>query len=408
MRQIQVEATPLTTLAPQHAQSEPSLMLPHAAAGRTMPSAERRAPSAERRAPSAEALTAPRAREQCCPPLPPDRLPPPPSPGAEPSRAEPPPLATARPHGRLRRAVAAWLLALLAAAPASAQTSTSISLITVQTSPASGDTYTRGEVVRVRVKFDGEVEVTHRHLLRLALTVGSDTKQAPAVTGSGRDLLFAYTVEASDLDDDGISIPADPLSLNGGAITVSGDPMTAVTLTHSGIADDATQKVNGSAVVAPTVQTILFTSTPVMGDTFRRGETITVAATFDTAVIVRGDPQFALTIGTNVRNASRQYSSGAASVSVSFHYTVVGADVDNDGISVAANALSLNGGAIQLADGTTAADITHDAVAADPHPQGGRHSRRGTYGDERLRPFPAGRRNGLPAGRGDSRPCRLR
>ena len=71
MRQIQVEATPLTTLAPQHAQSEPSLMLPAAAAGRTMPSAERRAPSAE-------ALTAPRAREQCCPPLPPDRLPPPP------------------------------------------------------------------------------------------------------------------------------------------------------------------------------------------------------------------------------------------------------------------------------------------------------------------------------------------
>ena len=215
------------------------------------------------------------------------------------------------------------------------------------------------------MKFDGEVVVTNRHLLRLALTVGSDTKQAPAVTGSGRDLLFAYTVEASDLDDDGISIPADPLSLNGGAITVSGDPMTAVTLTHSGIADDATQKVNGSAVVAPTVQTILFLTTPVTGDTFRRGETITVAATFDTAVIVRGDPQFALTIGTNVRNASREYSSGSASVSVSFSYTVKGSDVDTDGISVAANALSLNGGAIELADGTTAADITHAAVAAD-------------------------------------------
>ena len=44
MRQIQLEATPFTTLVPQHAHSEPSSMLPAAAAGRTMPSAERRGP----------------------------------------------------------------------------------------------------------------------------------------------------------------------------------------------------------------------------------------------------------------------------------------------------------------------------------------------------------------------------
>ena len=213
----------------------------------------------------------------------------------------------------------------------------------------------------------GEVEVTSRHLLRLALTVGSVTEQASPVSGSPRDLTFRYTVKASDLDDDGIGIPANPLSLNGGAITVPGDADTAVTLTHAGIPDDATRKVNGSTVAAPTVQTILFTSTPVMGDTFRRGETIVVSVTFDTAVKVTGEPQFALTIGANVRNASRRYSSASASVSVDFYYTVEEGDVDADGISVAANALSLNGGAIELAaDGTTAADITHAAVAADP------------------------------------------
>ena len=276
------------------------------------------------------------------------------------------PPATARPHGRLRRAVAAWLLALLAAAPALAQTP-SVDKIHFQLGPASGDTYTRGEVVQVRVRFDGEVEVTNRSLLRLALTVGSVTEQASPVSGSPKDLTFRYTVKASDLDDDGIGIPANPLSLNGGAITVPGDPMTAVTLTHAGVPDDATRKVNGSIVAAPTVQTILFERAPVMGDTFRRGETIVVSVTFDTAVIVRGDPQFALTIGANVRNASRQYSSGSASASVDFYYTVKEDDVDADGISVAANALSLNGGAIELAaDGTTAADITHAAVAADP------------------------------------------
>ena len=62
MRQIEPAATPLSTVAPQHVQSEPSLMLPDAAAVRTMP--------------SAEAMTAPRAREQRRPPSPPDRLPP--------------------------------------------------------------------------------------------------------------------------------------------------------------------------------------------------------------------------------------------------------------------------------------------------------------------------------------------
>ena len=60
MTQIQLlEATPLSTVARQHAQREPSSMLPHAAAGRTMP--------------SAEAMTAPRFREQCRPPARPDR-----------------------------------------------------------------------------------------------------------------------------------------------------------------------------------------------------------------------------------------------------------------------------------------------------------------------------------------------
>ena len=250
--------------------------------------------------------------------------------------------------------------------PATAADTPSLSSISFSTSPASGDTYTRGEVIRISVIFDGTVELSNPNLLRLALTVGSVTEQVPPVATSSRSLLFSYTVKQSDLDADGISVPANPLSLNGGAITVPGDPDTAVTLTHSGIADDATHKVDGSRVVVPTVRTILFTAAPVLGDTFRRGETIVVAATFDKAVKVTGEPQFALTIGTSVRNASRRFSSTAPSPSVAFYYTVEEGDVDADGISVAANALSLNGGAIELADGTIAADITHPAVAADP------------------------------------------
>ena len=99
-------------------------------------------------------------------------------------------------------------------------------------------------------------------------------------------MVFTYTVKESDLDADGISVPANPLSLNGGAITVPGDPVTAVTLTHPGIADDSTRKVDGSTVGAPTVQRIVVETTPIAGDTFRRGEIIPVVVEFDKQVTV--------------------------------------------------------------------------------------------------------------------------
>ena len=137
------------------------------------------------------------------------------------------------------------LAALLAAAPALAQTP-AVSSISFFNSPDSGDTYTRAEEIQISVMFDGNVEVSNRHLLRLALAVGDVTEQVEAVSGSARELIFTYTVKDSDIDADGISVPANPLSLNGGAITVPGDPDTAATLTHAGIAADSTRKVDGS------------------------------------------------------------------------------------------------------------------------------------------------------------------
>ena len=40
-------------------------------------------------------------------------------------------------------------------------------------------------------------------------------------------------------------------------------------------------------------------------------------------------------------------------------------DADADGIAIAANAIRLNGGRITATDGTTAALLTHSAVADD-------------------------------------------
>lgn len=50
-----------------------------------------------------------------------------------------------------------------------------------------------------------------------------------------------------------------------------------------------------------------------------------------------------------------------------FRYQVQAGDMDTDGISIAADALTLNGGSIVAAvDGTTRAVLTYAAVDADP------------------------------------------
>ena len=83
----------------------------------------------------------------------------------------------------LRRGGVVLVLALAAlAAPLSvAQAQTVLSSISFTGSPASGDTYTRGERIAIRVGFDGDVEVSNPHLLRLALKVGSVTEQVARI-----------------------------------------------------------------------------------------------------------------------------------------------------------------------------------------------------------------------------------
>ena len=92
-------------------------------------------------------------------------------------------------------------------------------------------------------------------------------------------------------------------------------------------------------------------SSPASGDTFRLGERIEATVTFSNAVDVTGTPQLELTVGANARQAD--YNRGDGTTSLVFRYTVAATDVDTDGITIAAGALTLNGGAIRLSGSTT-------------------------------------------------------
>ena len=86
-----------------------------------------------------------------------------------------------------------------------------------------------------------------------------------------------------------------------------------------------------------------------------------VEVRFDRAVRAAGSPRVALTVGTQTRHAT--FSSWCGQ-SLYFDYTGQERDRDQDGTSIAANALSLDGGTIRTADSATDADLTHGAVAA--------------------------------------------
>jgi hypothetical protein len=78
------------------------------------------------------------------------------------------------------------------------------------------------------------------------------------------------------------------------------------------------------------------------------------------AVDVSGTPQLTLVVGSSNRTAS--YASGSGSAALVFTYTIQAAETDANGISVAANSLTLAGGSISDLAGNPAT-LSHAAVA---------------------------------------------
>ena len=83
-------------------------------------------------------------------------------------------------------------------------------------------------------------------------------KTAKYASGSGTNaLVFEYTVARGDADDNGVSVKADTLALNGGTIKDTvGNPAT---LTHTAVADSGPGHKVDTALLQ--VNTVTFTST---------------------------------------------------------------------------------------------------------------------------------------------------
>ena len=104
--------------------------------------------------------------------------------------------------------------------------------VAVTSTPASGTTYyLAGEVIEFTVTFSAPVTVTATP--KFAFRLGAATRQAAYASGSNSAaLVFARTVQAGEVDRNGISWNAIALALDGGTITQTG-ATTAASLTHA-------------------------------------------------------------------------------------------------------------------------------------------------------------------------------
>ena len=176
-------------------------------------------------------------------------------------------------------------------------------------------------------------------------------------------------MQADDRDIDGIDIPENALALNGGAIVDSNG--TPAVLATAPLLNAADHKVDGSKAFRPEVDGLWINSRPQDGPAYGAGEEIRVQLRFSQPVEVAGNPTLAIGVGGHTRQASFDEWWGE---NVRFLYAAQSADRDTDGISIAADALNLNGGSIRNAVGTEAElDLGGHALvnAADHKVDGG-------------------------------------
>jgi hypothetical protein len=128
---------------------------------------------------------------------------------------------------------------------------------------------------------------------------------------------------------------------------------------YAGISDSITLNFSTPDTIPPEITTLAFSSNAGVDNTYKAGDVVSVTVNMSEATIVTGTPFLILNVGGVSQQAN--FVSGSGSSALVFSYTIQAGDTDVNGISIAANAISLNGGTLKDASGNDAV-ITHSAV----------------------------------------------
>ncbi len=178
---------------------------------------------------------------------------------------------------------------------------------------------------------------------QLALTIGTQTRQATYDQDLGTSLVFTYKVQAGDMDADGISIAANALTLNGGTViaTDTDESDTSVSYTLAGGADAGKFDIDGTTGML-TFQTAPDYETP--GSAAGTNDyTVRVQVTSGTGTRVQTADQTITVTVTNVNEAPKITS--GATFSVAENTTMVTTVTATDEDTSDRVTLTLNGGA---------------------------------------------------------------
>ena len=217
--------------------------------------------------------------------------------------------------------------------------------VRILSTPSGRDTYGIGEELEIAVDFNVLVHVREDddEPLQLIVSIGGRDARASLWTGSGTDTLeFRYTVQAGEVDDDGISVGPD--ALDGGVIQDSAGGNVGRRTT--GLANDPDHKVDGVRPAA-LADGVSITSR----GTYGRGDPIDISVTLSEPVWVTAtdDAQLRLVIDVGGRSRSALFVGGSGTATLKFRYTVQAGDSDTDGVSIGPDALV--GGVIEDAAG---------------------------------------------------------
>ena len=244
----------------------------------------------------------------------------------------------------------------------------SVNRISIGFPPQRGDTYVVGDRISLNVWFDEEILVTG--FPHLELTIGTKTRVAAydcKGCGGITYLGFSYIVQADDYDADGIGVARDGLRLNGATVTDLAGNDADLDLRGHAFSNNPELKVDGRTDHIPAVRSLSIDSAPASGGTYTRGERIRVFIYFDEELTISGFPRLTLTIGARTQFATYQERWGRQHRLLAFHYEVQADDHDPDGLSIAADALHLNGGSILDRTGNAAnLSLAGHTVTNDP------------------------------------------
>ena len=214
--------------------------------------------------------------------------------------------------------------------------------VRVTSSPDAGTWYSSGERIEINVNLTDPVTVSGNPRFRFKLGNGPRNNEGrviaaayDAARSTTTSLVFSYTVQTTDADDNGFWIgDGTQTLLLDAADAVRDAGGRSADLNHCIVKTMANHKVHGG----PWITGVAATSSPASGNVYRLGETIEITVTYDQVVTVSGDPEFEFSLGQSgdTEDESRRratYDAGASSAdSLVFTYVVAPGDLDPDGI----------------------------------------------------------------------------